>query len=104
MRYDAFNVVDSAALRRFQLFQLDEGIMRGMLCTVCAAAILVASGSLGHRAQATTLAAPSALHIAAVQAVEIQQVANVCGSNGCALVQTKRVQHQKPGAVAAKHI
>jgi hypothetical protein len=34
----------------------------------------------------------------------IERVTNVCGANGCVRVQTQRVQHQKPGSVAAKHI
>jgi hypothetical protein len=34
----------------------------------------------------------------------VQQVANVCGANGCVRVQTQRVHHQKPGSVPAKHI
>jgi hypothetical protein len=34
----------------------------------------------------------------------VHRVTNVCGANGCVRVQTQRVQHQKPGGVAAKRI
>jgi hypothetical protein len=34
----------------------------------------------------------------------VHLVANICGGNGCVRVQTQRIQHHKPGSVAAKHI
>ena len=78
--------------------------MRDIVCTACVAAILAAGGVLIQRAEAFTPPTPSAFSAAAASGDRIRQVVNVCGSNGCAPVQTKRVQHQKPGAVAAKHI
>jgi hypothetical protein len=76
--------------------------MREILLTAFAAAMVLAAGAAGS--EAITFTARSALGATAVQAPLVQQVVNVCGSNGCAPVQTKRVQHQKPGSVAAKHI
>lgn len=78
--------------------------MREILLTAFAAAIILASAAPGHRAEAITVAARSALGVTAVQAPTVEKVVNICGSNGCVPVQTKRVQHQKPGSVAAKHI
>jgi hypothetical protein len=34
----------------------------------------------------------------------VQQVANVCGANGCVRVQTQKVRHQKPGNLGGHHI
>jgi len=78
--------------------------MREFLLTALAATIILASGALGHRAEAITLSKPAAWDASGARAALVQQVVNVCGTNGCALVQTKRVQHTKPGSVAAKHI
>ena len=78
--------------------------MREILSTAFAATIVLSTGMFGHSAEATTLAAPAALNAAIAPAALIRQAANLCGTNGCALVQTKRVRHQKPGSVAAQHI
>jgi hypothetical protein len=78
--------------------------MRTFLTTLAAASVL-AAGLLGNRADAFTLAAPSTLSVAATRAAAVQQVVSVCGTNGCAPVQTKRVRHYKPGGTApGQHI
>jgi len=78
--------------------------MREILLTALAATMILASGVLGHRAEAIMLAKPAALKAGGARAAVVQQVVNVCSTNGCAPVQTKRVQHTKPGSVAANHI
>jgi hypothetical protein len=64
-------------------------------------AFLIAAAMVAPTA-ATNLTSPSvekSLNAAAVP------VANVCGSAGCAPVQTKRIiHHQKPGNTAPHHI
>jgi hypothetical protein len=66
------------------------------MCLVnCAVAALI---SIGFCA----LPAPAAM--ADSGAAPVRLVANICGANGCVRVQTQRIQHQKPGAVSAKHI
>jgi len=77
--------------------------MRKILFTTAAAAIILASGVLGHRAEAMTLIAPAALGAAAAHAAVVHRVVNVCGSNGCAVIQTKKVVHHKAPNIAAKH-
>jgi hypothetical protein len=77
--------------------------MRQILLTACSAAIVLASGVVGHRAEAMTPIAPAAVGAAAARAAVIEQVVNVCGSNGCAVIQTKRVVHHKAPNIAAKH-
>jgi hypothetical protein len=42
----------------------------------------------GSRTDAMTLAAPTALGVATAHQTAVQQVAVVCGNNGCAPVQT----------------
>lgn len=78
--------------------------MRETLLTAFAAATILSGGLFGDRAEAMTLAAPVASHVAAARAALVQQAVNVCGANGCVPVQTKRVRHQRPGSVAAQHI
>jgi hypothetical protein len=73
--------------------------MRTMIVTTVAAAALLAGGLSAHRAEAFPLAAPSVAAPAA-----IVQVHSVCGANGCSKVQTHRIVHHKPGAVAANHL
>ncbi len=65
---------------------------------------IVSVGILASNAQAMTLTTPAALHSDAARAAVIRKVVSVCGTNGCAPVQTKRIYHQKPGSIAAKHI
>ena len=61
-------------------------LVTAFLTAFVAAAILL--GMLGHRVEAMTLAAPSALGVAA--AAPVRQAAVVCGTNGCAPVHTSR--------------
>jgi len=77
--------------------------MHKILFTVFAAAILLTSGVAGHRAEAMTLTAPTAMSAAAARMAAVQPVASVCGSNGCAVIQTKKVVHHKASNIAAKH-
>jgi hypothetical protein len=72
--------------------------MRRVLFCCLAAGVL--SGGLIAAAEA---AMPSA-SIPGGDMQLVQRVTNVCGANGCVRVQTQRVQHQKPGGVAAKRI
>jgi hypothetical protein len=76
--------------------------MRGILFTALAVAGLLLSGPSARHSEAATLAAAPILGNAG--AALVQQVANVCGANGCVRVQTQRVHHQKPGSVPGKHI
>lgn len=77
--------------------------MRETLLTAVAATIVLVSGAFAHRAEAVTL---SGQDIAAARPAFVEQVANVCGANGCAPVQMKRVQNKKKpgGVVVGKHI
>jgi hypothetical protein len=69
------------------------------LLTAIAAAVMVV-----QRAEAITPVA-SLSSGSDAQAGALLRVANVCGSAGCAPVQTKRYQRPpKPGSVAAHHI
>lgn len=71
--------------------------MRDDILTTLAAAILCSGLSCA--------AADAAMQTASVHGASIQRVTNVCGSNGCAPVQTKRyTRPPKPGSVAAHHI
>ncbi len=58
------------------------------LVTALAAATLLSGGILGHRAEAMTPAAPSALGAASADAGLVQQAHALCGNNGCVQVQT----------------
>jgi len=69
-----------------------------------AAAIMLSAGMSGHRAEAVARATPSAADVAAVHAPLVRQAVNVCGSNGCVRVETKRVQHYRPYGTSARHI
>ncbi len=77
--------------------------MREILLTAFAAALILSGGVLGQRADAMTLLAPAAVGAAAARAALVQQVVSVCGSNGCAVIQTKKVVHHKAANIAAKH-
>lgn len=71
--------------------------MRRSLLTVLAVASIMSAEMLGHQAGAMTLIPPSALGIANANVTLVQKAAVICGGNGCAPVQTKRVQrHKKP--------
>ncbi len=58
------------------------------LVTALAAATLLSGGLLGNRADAMTLATPSALGVATADAGVVQQAHALCGNNGCVQVQT----------------
>jgi len=62
---------------------------KGLLAALAAAAIL-SSGSFGNRAEAMTLAKPSTLDVVNARAAIVLKVRVVCGTNGCAPVQTGR--------------
>jgi len=76
--------------------------MRGIFVLNLVFATILCGGLGAGDATAATLTPPLVVSGAGVPLV--QPVANVCGANGCVRVQTQRVQHQKPGSVAAKHI
>jgi hypothetical protein len=65
----------------------------------------VVAGALCIATADDTRAAPAiaASHFAPPTAL-VTRVASVCGGNGCSAVQTKKVVHQRPGSVGAKHI
>jgi hypothetical protein len=75
----------------------EEFAMRGTL--LIAATIVVAAATVRFAA-AAPITPPSASNDAGM----LQLVTTVCGRNGCAAVQTKKVVHTKPGSVASKHI
>jgi hypothetical protein len=77
--------------------------MRKILFTTVAAAIVLSSGGVAHRAEAMTLTAPAAMSAAAARVAVIEPVVSVCGSNGCSVIQTKKVVHHKAPNIAAKH-
>ncbi len=60
------------------------------LLTALAAATILSGAMLGNRAEAMTLATPSALGVATADAALVQHARAVCGSNGCVQVQTSR--------------
>jgi hypothetical protein len=72
--------------------------MRLILFSCLTAGVL--SGGLIAAAEAAMPTAP----LSAGDVQLVRRVTNVCGANGCVRVQTQRVQHQKPGGVAAKRI
>jgi hypothetical protein len=76
--------------------------MRGILVSSFAVASILSSGPIAGDAKAGPLTPASVISGSATSFVE--RVTNICGSNGCVRVQTQRVQHHKPGSVAAKHI
>jgi hypothetical protein len=75
--------------------------MREFLFTAVTAATVLSGAMLDERAEAMT---PAGMGAAAARAAIFQLAVNVCASNGCVPVQTKRIQHHKPGTIAAKHI
>jgi hypothetical protein len=67
--------------------------MRRSLLVALAVAMMASNGFILHRAAAMTLAAPSTLGVAT--AGMVQKATAVCGNNGCATVQVKRLdKHQ----------
>ena len=77
--------------------------MRTISLTTIAVAVLVYDAAALRVADAGAIPAGLARHTG-LRAASVERVANVCGRNGCVPVQTKRVVHQKPGSVSAKHI
>jgi hypothetical protein len=76
--------------------------MRGIVVLSLVFASILSSVLVAGDAKAGTLRPP--LLMSRSDAPLIERVTNICGANGCVRVQTQRVQHQKPGSVAAKHI
>jgi len=74
--------------------------MRATLLTALAAAAILSGGLPGNEANAFT--PPSMLGGAPMPLV--QQVATICGSVGCAPVQTKKIRHFKNGSAVGQHI
>ena len=60
--------------------------MRKRLLTAFAAAAFPSGAMLGNRAEAMTLAAPSALGVAAADRSHVEKAAIVCGYYGCVRV------------------
>jgi hypothetical protein len=75
--------------------------MREFLFTAVTVATVLSGAVLDERAEAMT---PAGLGVGAVQVAIFRLAVNVCASNGCVPVQTKRIQHHKPGAITARHI
>jgi hypothetical protein len=69
--------------------------MRKTLLAALAVAAIVSGTILANRAEAMTTATPAALGVAAVDTGMIREAAIVCGTNGCAPVQTKLLQRRK---------
>jgi hypothetical protein len=65
--------------------------MRKTLLAALAAAALLSGGVLGNRAEAMTLAAPSALGVAVADTGLVQKAALVCGYRGCVRVWPRRL-------------
>lgn len=78
--------------------------MRAAQLKMVIATVVFFTAVFGWRAEAMTVMAPAALGEAAAGLAPIRKMVNVCGSNGCVPVQTKRVHRQKPGSVPAHHI
>jgi hypothetical protein len=78
--------------------------MRTSILTALAITCILLSGLLDSRADAMTLTASLTLNTAGAQPAIVQQVVNLCTSNGCAPVQTKRVRHYKAGGLTGQHI
>lgn len=75
--------------------------MRNILLTALTATIVLACGVLADRARAEMVADIS---LATAGVARVQDVASVCGTNGCVRVQTQKIRHHKPGSVGANHI
>jgi len=69
--------------------------MRKTFLSALAAAAILSGGMPAERAQALTPATPSALYLTATAAAPVQLATVLCGTNGCAPVQTKRIQRRK---------
>jgi hypothetical protein len=69
--------------------------MSKTLLAALAAVALLSAGMLGTHAAAMTLAPPQAFGVASVRGTLVERVTNVCGMNGCAPVQTKRIVRPK---------
>jgi hypothetical protein len=74
--------------------------MRGIVVSSLVLASILSCGLVAGRVEAGPLPRPAMDS----DAQFIERVTNICGANGCVRVQTQRVQHHKPGSVAAKHI
>lgn len=74
--------------------------MRATLLTALAAATIVSGGLPSNQANAFTQL--STVGVAPMPFV--QQVATICGTAGCAPVQTKKVRHFKNGSAVGQHI
>ena len=62
--------------------------MRQNYFVAVAAAAILSATMLGNQAEAMTLSSPAALGAVTAEANLVRRVAVVCGSNGCAPVQT----------------
>ena len=69
--------------------------MRRNPFTALAVALIVSCGMLGDQVNAMTPASPPMLGAQSQSLALLQQAAVICGNNGCAPVQTKRVEHPK---------
>jgi hypothetical protein len=69
-------------------------MFRNILAAVAAAALLSAVLA-AYQAAAMPPGAAAALDAAAADTGLIHKVTSVCGTNGCAVVQTRRVQHHQ---------
>ena len=76
--------------------------MKKLALTGFAAAAILSGATVGLRAEPASFAA-SAPSAAAGPARLVREAVNVCGSNGCAPVQMRRVQHRKAVNVPPKH-
>jgi hypothetical protein len=65
--------------------------LRKIMLAALAAAAVLSGGVFGSQATAMNAALPS-LRGAAKATFPIQRIRNICGLNGCAAVQTKRIQ------------
>lgn len=78
-------------------------MVRNVLAAIAAAALLSVALA-AYQAAAMPPGGAAAIEDAASEGSLIQNVANVCGMNGCVVVQTKRVQHhQFPKSTAPSH-
>jgi len=70
--------------------------MHRTLLTVLAAAAFFSAGMLSNRAEAITLAAPSALGVAIADTGLVQKAAVVCGYYGCRRVYPRYYGYGRP--------
>lgn len=71
--------------------------MRATLLTAApAAAVVLVSLTVVHRAEATMFVGASASRVAAEEAAALRPAAVACGSNGCAQVHTSRALPHRP--------